>query len=306
MTDDTRSPPPPPPTHVVDGLKPGERPAGSDGTFSDEQLARMHAAASARIQAAMNVPLKPFAGVVRQDTQPVGSVQASAAVVASGFQPLGSTQFETPMGAPPEGTPPRDPATPFADIPFFNVAAYQAAIDHGTEVELILPNGRRTRVTKDELRKREAFRLEMEGQNQRWLEANLKKYGKKIDSAWDIPPPTREEIATLTGTAGKNITHLCATCKHSVQYAIGYVPASGFGHHYVSRSFCRLIEDPEGGNLEFEDSPIYYCTHHEIRWSKWAGIQLHRLEKRVTSLGSGSRLARVLKVLTNKDVPPNA
>ena len=280
---------PTPGSPQIPGLKPDEAFAGADGGPSVEQIQRMHEASSARLQAAMDAPQrKPPAPTPQPAPAPLGPGEAVSFQEAAS-QALGGA-------APPPTAAPPGAGTPVVGVikgvPGFDVSPYQAVIDHGDEVEFVLPGGRRSRATKEQLRERLRVVEDMKTQNVRWEQENRAKYGPKVDSAWDIPAPAPEK---LTGLAVDDPKHRCTTCKHSVMYVIGYASASGFSHHHVSRSFCALIEDPEGGNLEFEDSPIYYCSHHETRWATWARFQLSRLEKRV--LGSTGKIARVLKVI---------
>lgn len=302
MTDRTPSSPTPP---QIPGLKQGESFVGADGGPSIEQIQRMHAASSARLQAAMDKPSRkvpPVAPSGPGDAPVSHQDVAAEALGGGGVRPAGTAQFEGPVPpllppSPATSAPVTGPTTLSAKgsipgLPHFDPSPYQAVIDHGDYIELILPGGRRSTATKDEMRERARVALDMQTQNVRWEEENRKKYGPKIDSAWDAPAPDPEKLKNLSIDDPK---HRCTTCKHSVLYVIGYASASGFSHHHVSRSFCALIEDPEGGNLEFEDSPIYYCSHYERRWSTWAKFQLSRLEKRV--VGKTGTLARVLKVI---------
>lgn len=276
--------PPDSPPRVISPIAiPGldSAPGGVGGQPTLEQLGRIHAATSARLQAAMDAPLPPSRGAARAPT-------AEDLAAVGGVAELGATQFEGAIESEHERPPP--------NIPGLNPAGYQAVIDHGDHVELLLKHGRRTVVTREQLAERARLEAEWATQNIRWEKELTAKYGSKKQSGWDVTPPTRGEIRQLLG---RDRVHQCTTCKHAVQYVVSYASASGFSTNHVGRHFCSLIRDAEGGHLEFEDSPIHYCAHHETRWSTWVDLQLTKLEQRL--VGGKSRFARVLRVL--RDVP---
>ena len=276
---------------ALPGLSAGE-PVPLSGP-SPEQIARMNAAASARVQAAMNVPL---GGV---SPAPVASGGAGPSFPHDPPMVVPNIQQVAPGPNIQQAFASTQPSTLSTD-PFPVLDPPANYTDKGDYYEVTMRGGRVTRVTKAEWRERCRVEHEVQTQSDRWAKELREKYGAPKTSAWELPAPPRADLAFLT-TAAENQAHLCTTCKHAVRFVAGYAAQSGYSGHYFARNFCSLVEDPEGGHLELADSPIFDCSHYERRWGRWAKYQLSRLESRVSGKGDG-KLARILKVLREKPV----
>lgn len=259
---------------ALPGLQPGETIPFEGPT--PEQISRMHAASSSFLQAAMDAP--------------AGARTVAGRTVFHGpakLDPSGGVALGVNPGLP-------EIPNPFSDQRPKKAVGVSETVNPDGSVTHVM-HGRVFTVTKEEQEKRDKAEAAFIHFRDHWEEDYRKAHPdeKKIETGWDAPPPTREQIAHLTELESPH--HKCATCRHSVSFVMAESNNSGYGSHPFSKKFCSLLRDDSGGNLEFSDSPVFFCSHYERRWSLWASAQVSRLESRLG--GKDSRLARVLRVL---------
>lgn len=86
-------------------------------------------------------------------------------------------------------------------------------------------------------------------------------------NAHKAPPPDAEKLARQTGVEGR---HLCATCKHAVQFVAPVINPSGHDVFHQVRTLCSKVHDEDGESLQLNEVPVQYCSAHSLSLRKAA------------------------------------
>lgn len=272
---------------MLPGHAPGEAVPLSGPT--PEQIGRMHAHSSAWLQQAMDMPIGQ--AVFHGKARGVGDAGPPIPIPNPFGEPGHGEPLDPLLGVGPSGLQSAASSTPQLDPTLLRGGVHSVEHPDGSQTNYL--HGRVSHVSAADRAARDKLEAEWANFRDTWQQKAEREHGKKVETGWEVPPPSPADVEWLTQTLSPH--HKCGTCRHAVSIVLTMTNASGYGHHPFSKKFCNLLKGEQGENLEFGDSPVFFCSHYERRWSLWARAQLSRLESRV--VGNGSRLARVLRVL---------
>lgn len=276
---------------AIPGLREGEGPAGPNQALTREQILRILGSRAKLARAALGLEENDRISAV------LGDFTGAETGIVGTAAPTESSQGGLMPGL--------EPAAPFSSSarpepviagPTLDSmeAAAEIARKLGTTVRVEMPGGRAAEWTPEQIAERRRFSEGLGPAMAAQRKAALEKFGPDIESGWDVPPPSTEKLSKLLNLHGAGAKYnLCATCKHAVQIVQPVSDLGGFGKFHGIRTFCSLIREDGGRNLEIGDEPTQYCSHYGRSWALTAKHRL--LAVRTNGHGEG-RVVRTLRV----------